>query len=200
MQHYPVIYLADGQTLSEYAAAVDYLITRAEIPPVIVIGIASAEPHDRRNLRGEEYVHGRNPQRYEQHRMFFTQEVRQWAETTYGASSERAERVIAGISNGGLFAVAMTLQHPELYGTAFPFSAEASLEFEPLRIEPDTIELPLLIYATAGRLEPIFHQTTLEFVQAYEQAGAETVFSENIAAHDNAMWEVEFIKALRWRF
>jgi enterochelin esterase-like enzyme len=199
-QRYPIIYLADGEMLANYADAVDYLITRAEIAPVVIIGIASAEPRDNRNLRGEEYVHGRNPQRYEQHRVFFTQEVRQWAEASYGASTERAERVIAGISNGGLFAVAMTLHHPELYGTAFPFSAGASLGFEPLRIEPDTIQLPLRIYATAGTLEPIFHQTTLEFVQAYEQAGAETIFSENIAAHDGAMWEVEFINALRWRF
>lgn len=74
-QRYPVIYLADGEMLADYAAAVDYLITHEEIAPIIIIGIASAESRDNRNLRGEEYVHGRNPQRYEQHRVFFTQKV-----------------------------------------------------------------------------------------------------------------------------
>jgi enterochelin esterase-like enzyme len=197
---YPVIYMADGQSLQYYAPIMDYLITEGEIVPLIVVGIASPEQRSEVNLRGEEYVHGRNPERYEQHRVFFNEEVPAWAETNYGASTEREDRTIFGISNGGLYAVAMNLHYPELYGTVFAFSAGASLGFEPLVIEGENLELPLRVYGAAGTLEPIFHEMTSGFIEAYSDAGADAVFFEQVAGHDGAMWEVELYNALLWRF
>jgi enterochelin esterase-like enzyme len=199
-QHYPVVYMADGQSLEDYAPMVDYLIGHGDIPPLIVVGIASGGFQNNVNLRGQEYVHGRNPERYERHRIFFNEEVRLWAEANYGASTERQDRVIFGISNGGLYAVAMNLHYPELYGTVFAFSAGASLGFEALEIESDKLELPLRVYGVAGTLEPIFHQSTSAFVLSYSQAGAESIFIDHVAGHEGAMWEVELNKALLWCF
>lgn len=203
-ESYPVVYMADGIMLegyegaASYAGAIDYLITSENIPPLIVVGIDSGTMVNDVNVRGEEYVHGRNPERYAKHEIFFTQEVREWAEANYGASTERSERIIFGVSNGGLYAVAMGIAHPDLYGVIFPFSAGAGLGFEPLALEG--LELPLFVYSTAGTLDPIFLQTTTEFAQAYEALGAETVFVERVAGHDDMMWREEFINALLWHF
>jgi enterochelin esterase-like enzyme len=199
-QIYPVIYMADGQSLESYAPMIDYLISHGEIAPLIVVGIASADFQNNVNVRGEEYVHGRNPEHYAKHRIFFNEEVPEWAETYYSVSREREDRTVFGISNGGLYAVAMNLHYPERYGTVFAFSAGASLGFEPLAIKRENLELPLRVYGIAGTLEPIFHETTSDFIAAYSEAGADAVFFEQVAGHEGAMWEVELYNALRWRF
>jgi enterochelin esterase-like enzyme len=194
---YPVIYMTDGDMLSDYAAAIDYQITAGHVPPLIVVGVESGSNYPQ-NVRGEEYVPGRNPTRFEQHERFFTQEVREWAEITYGASTQREERLLFGVSNGGLFAIVMTLHHPDLYGVVFPFSAGASQGFEGIEIKTDDLQLPLRVYSAAGTLDPIFYQSTYAFAQAYEEAGAEVVFSPQVSGHTDAMWQVEFIKAIQW--
>jgi enterochelin esterase-like enzyme len=199
-QRYPVVYMTEGASLRVYAPMIDYLIANGQIPPLIVVGAASAVSRDGRNLRGEEYVLGRNQELFEQHERFFTQEIRLWVERNFGASTERSQRIVFGVSNGGLYAATMTVRHPELYGTAFPFSAGASLGFEKPIIERQTIQLPLRIYSTAGTLEPIFHQSTREFADAYLNAGAEVVFVGHVAAHDDLMWQVELVNALKWAF
>jgi enterochelin esterase-like enzyme len=199
-QTYPVIYMLDGEILREYVGGIDYLITERCVPSLIIVGVESAPFQNAENLRGEEYVPGRNPERFTQHERFFTQEVREWAEASYGASSHRNERVIFGVSNGGLFAVEMTLRHPELYGIAFPFSAGASQDFEKPMIQLNKLQLPLQIYSTAGSLEPVFDQLTRDFAQAYTEAGAEVVFSERVAGHNDALWQVEFVNAVKWAF
>lgn len=197
-QRYPVVYMADGMMLEDYAGMIDFAITSGAIPALIVVGIDSATMVNGVNIRGEEYVHGRNPERYTRHEVFFTQEVREWAEETYGASTERSERIIYGVSNGGLYAVAMNIAHPDLYGAIFPFSAGAGLGFEALIFRD--LELPLFVYSSAGTLDPSFYQTTREFAQSYEDLGVETVFVGRVAGHDDMMWREEFITALIWYF
>lgn len=169
---YPTIYMTDGEILPGYVAGIDYLITDNIIPPIIVSGAESAPTYRGRHLRGEEYVIGRNPELFEKHAQFFTEEVRLWAEETLGATTDRRWRGIFGVSNGGLFAITMTVQHPDLYGFVFPLSAGAGSGFErSFVVDEETIQLPLYVYSTAGALEPVFLETTLEFAQVYEDAG-----------------------------
>jgi enterochelin esterase-like enzyme len=104
------------------------------------------------------------------------------------------------MSNGGLFAVEMTLRYPEMYGIVFPFSAGASQDFEKPVIQRASIQLPLLVYSTAGTLEPIFDETTRSFAREYAEAGAEVVFSERVAGHNDALWQIEFVNAVQWVF
>lgn len=197
---YPVIYMADGESLPDYAGGIDYLITEGCVPPLLMVGVESAPYQNSQNVRGEEYVAGRNPHRFAQHERFFTQEVREWAEANYGASSHREERVIFGVSNGGLFAVEMTLGHPDLYGIVFPFSAGTSQDFEKPVIDTDSLQLPLLVYSTAGSLDPNFDQATRDLTQDFAAAGAEVVFSGRVAGHNDALWRVEFVNAVLWAF
>ncbi|MCI0709856.1 MAG: esterase family protein, partial [Chloroflexi bacterium] len=144
---------------------------------------------------------GADPELFNKHAQFFTEEVRLWAEETLGATTDRRWRGIFGVSNGGLFAIAMTVQYPDLYGFVFPFSAGAGSGFErSFVVEEETIQLPLFVYSTAGTLEPVFLETTREFAEAYETAGATVEFSQNVAGHDDAVWQIEFVNAVRWLF
>lgn len=197
--HYPVVYMADGELLPDYAAVLDYLIVEGQVAPVIVVGIVSSESQPE-NLRGQELMPGRNPQRFGQNERLFTHEVRLWAERTFGASTGREQRAIMGMSNGGLFALAMIVQHPDLYGVVFPFSAGASGDFDPATIAVENLRLLLRIYSTAGTLEPIFLDTTRAYLKQAAKAGAETVLIERVSGHDNANWLVTFAEAVQWAF
>jgi enterochelin esterase-like enzyme len=198
---YPTIYMADGEALESYVGSIDYLITEGVVPPLIVVGMASAGSPNGRNVRGEEYVIGRNPKLFENHARFFTEEVREWAESHIGASKERSQRGIFGISNGGLFAIVMTVQHPDLYGFIFTFSAGASAGYDDsFVVDSTTVQLPLFVYGTAGTLEPVFLQTTKRYTADYAAAGADVVMKQNVAGHDDAIWQIEFVNAVRWMF
>lgn len=198
-QRYPVIYMSDGDMLPPYAAVLDHLIEEGQVVPTLLVGVASAESYPA-NRRGLELVPGADETVFGQFEQLFTEEVRAWAETTLGASQEREQRAILGVSNGGLFALAMVVRHPDLYGIVFPFSAGASAGFEPPAIDPEAIRLPLRIYSTAGTLEPLFLLTTRALLDELAAVGAETVLVERVAGHDNANWLTTFAEAAPWAF
>lgn len=193
---YPVIYVLDGETLSLFTGGIDYLIMSGEIPPLIMVGVPSGSAE----IRGEEYVPGRNPERFAAYVRFLNEELSPWVQENYGASIQREDEILFGVSNGGLFAAAMTMRHPESYGTVFIFSAGASRDFAGLELERENLQLPLRVYSTAGTLETRFHSTTSELASAYQAIGADVVFTEHLAGHDYAMWVAEFFKAVAWAF
>jgi enterochelin esterase-like enzyme len=188
---YPVIYLADGQSVWEFAKTIEALILAGDVPPMLLVGVHSGE------YRAEEYVPSMRSIRFGQHEEFFTREVRLWAEETLGASTEASQRAVYGHSNGGTFAVAMALLHPELYGIAFPFSVSQN-PFDTLteaEIDPD-----LRLYFTAGTIETEFFENTQQLSETFAEAGAESHFSERVAGHDFIMWGEELYHAVNWAF
>jgi enterochelin esterase-like enzyme len=190
-QSYPVIYSADGQSVVWYAPYLEALIVAGEIPATLMIGTYSSD------FRAEEYLPNLNRERFAYHERFFTEEVRHWAENHLGASRRREERAVFGFSNGGVFAAAMALAHPELYGIAFPFSAGMNI-FEAY---PDTeIEPEQKLYFAAGSLEEDFLQNTRSLSERFAEGGANVVFRERVAGHDFYMWQEEFYYAVKWAF
>jgi predicted esterase len=195
-QRYPVIYMADGDHLPEFAPYLEPLIVNGTLPPSLLIGAASGgRSASGADLRAQEYLPTFNPERFSLHEQFFTDELRQWAEATYGAVTERDQRAVFGYSNGGVFAAAMGYRHPDLYGHILAFSLGVS----PGELSDDGGALPDF-YFTAGTLEGQFLGNTASAYGDVRRAGAEAVFNRRVAGHDLILWQEAFPGAVVWAF
>jgi hypothetical protein len=130
----PVLYLADGFPALE--AVVSHLrpaILEGRARPIVVVATA-ASPEYRR----AEYALGRrdNPI-WEAHFAWYTNTVLPWAEMHAGASSERLQRGVGGMSNGADFAIAAASRRPDLFGAVLAHSPVNELRSW-FRSEPDT--------------------------------------------------------------
>lgn len=190
-----VIYMADGQSVPEFAAVLEPLIRDGAVPPILLVGVhASVSPDDPTgSLRTQEYIPSVNPRLYDAHERFFVDEVSDWAERELGASDEPAERAVFGFSNGAVLAATIGIRRAFRYGHVLAFSLGTPPE--ELRYEdgPD-------FYLVSGTLEPQFYETTQSFAATLEARGMRQVFRERVAGHDQAMWQEEFPAAVRWAF
>ncbi|MEM9953182.1 MAG: alpha/beta hydrolase-fold protein [Chloroflexota bacterium] len=187
-QTYPVVYSADGGAVAELAHYIEPLIRDGEIEPILLVGVHSSE------YRREEYIPAIDWERFYAHEVFFTKVVREWAEETLGASSERDDRVVFGVSNGGVFAMTMALRHPDIYGHSFPFSAGVN----PIRQVPTLqVDNTVQYYFVAGYLEEGFYRTTNWLYQHVTEAGAEASFRPWVSGHDWVIWAESFHGAVR---
>jgi enterochelin esterase-like enzyme len=194
-QTYLVIYMADGQSLPQFAPFLEPLIAAGDLPPILIIGVHSSFGSPGHDLRAEDYIPTMNPDRFAAHERFFTVEVRRYAETEFGAAADRAQRVVFGYSNGGVFAAAMGLRHPELYAHILAFSPGV-LPGSPR----EDSDLVADYYLVSGTLEPNFYRNTLTLKNSLENLGAVTEFKGRVAGHDQIMWQEEFPGAVRWAF
>jgi enterochelin esterase-like enzyme len=189
--NYPVVYLADGSSVLWYAGRIEQLILDGHVAPMLLVGVHTSL------YRAEEYLPSWRSPRFAQHEIFFTEEVRLWAEETLGASTETSQRAVYGNSNSGVFAAAMALRHPDIYGIAFPFSAGMN----PFDSFPDAeIGSNLRLYFAAGTLENGFFDNTQRISETFAEAGAEVIFSGRVAGHDSYMWGEELYHAVNWAF
>jgi hypothetical protein len=86
-----------------------------KIRPVMVVAANSGgylgDPTSRgqydpkRDLRLMEYLPGVNADRFAHHERFFCDELSAWAEKEFGASRQRTDCAVYGVSNGARFAV-----------------------------------------------------------------------------------------------
>jgi len=193
-QEYPVIYMPFGQAVHSYAQVAEPLIKDGTIPPMLIVGAHSAPFESTRVRYIEEYVLGRNDEAYDAHEQFFTQELRRWAELSWGASEDPANRALFGFNYGAVFAGNTGVRQPDLYGHVMMFSAwNRPTVHARSRIEAD-------YYLLAGTLEtPVYN----EMQKAYFTLlllGANSSFNQRVAGHDGLMWQSEFPNALRWLF
>lgn len=191
----PVIYVADGQSVPDFAAVLEPLITAGTIPPIVLVGVHSPPgpfPDPSQDLRAHEYLPGYDPARFQAHERFFTEEVPAWAGRELGVATDPAQRAVFGYSNGGVFAAMMALRHPERYGHSLAFS----LGVPPGLPRSTTARF----YLVAGTLEPGFHSRTQEFAGELADYGVDHVFRDRVSGHDSVMWQEEFPKAVQWAF
>ncbi|MEW6743840.1 MAG: alpha/beta hydrolase-fold protein [Planctomycetota bacterium] len=191
-----VVYLTDGHMTADLARFIEPLITQASLPPVLLVGVHAAASSGLVRYgekRAAEYLEPHDSERFAAHEKFFMDEVMPWAEKTCGASHERRERALFGVSNGGAFVLSLALRHRDRVGNVVAFSVASS---RPLKPEaPDT-----RFYFVAGTLEPPLLELTKEWAKRLAEGGAETVFRERVAGHDAVMWREEFPAALQWIF
>lgn len=191
---YPVIYMADGQSVRGFAQVLEPLILRGYVLPMLLVGVHSAPYRSGRDLRLDEYLikWTNDPVRYHAHEHFFTETVRLWAESTLGAGTVPSMRAIMGYSNGADFAATTSLRKPEIYGAVMVFSAG----FVPdMRFDE---ELSARYFLNAGTLETGFYNSTSLFARMLSAIGVPATFRPRVAGHDFTMWQEEFVHAAKW--
>ena len=192
-----VVYIADGATVRDLAPMLDTLITRGDLPPMALVGVRAARsnPTDPRttNDRAREYVYGFDPDstRFLAHERFFVEEVSAWAEQTLNVANTRAGRTIWGASNGGAFAVAMGLRHPNRFAHVIAASPVYAL------IPHAASNGPLPTFTlSAGTLEQVVRGTTASMVATLRNLNARMTFDLFAGGHDDIIWSESFVRAV----
>lgn len=124
-QHLPVIYVTDGQDYIEHGNMVSILdaqLASHHIKPVVVVFVDSREPdHLENNRRNHEFMCN---SRYAQ---FYQNELIPAVESHFPAIHDREQRIIMGMSFGGLNAGCFGLMQTEMFagiGMQSPASAD----------------------------------------------------------------------------
>ena len=174
-----VVYVPDGGLVKQLAPLVDTLVAAGRIKPVVLVGVR-AHPQ----MRAQEYVWGFNNDttRFVAHEAFFTEDVIPWAEATLPVARARTGRMIWGASNGGAFAIAMGLRHPDLFAKVFA----SSPVFE-LIPKTDRKMLPLF-YIAAGTFEGTSRDRAFGLKRVLADLGANVHFDEIAGGHDEVVW------------
>ena len=176
-----VIYAADGAMVRSLAPAMDTLIAAGLMEPVVIVGVVAAAADD----RAREYVYGYDVDstRFVAHEKFFIDEVSAWAESTLHVSSARQDRTIWGASNGGAFAVAMGLRHPDRFARVIAMSPV----YADIPTPNSSAALPQFFLA-AGTFEETTETRAGLLGNVLRGMRAPTKFEEFVGGHDAVVW------------
>ncbi len=200
---YPVVYTADGQLLTEsYQHQMDSLIANKLIPPFVLVGSHSNENSVGGGIayRNLDYMRmAYNPEmpltaRFDQHMIFFSQELIQYAESNFQISKKPEDRTFYGMSNGADFGVALAQDHPELIKKHILMSVFSGKSRVPLKWKKKD---GLYFYLGYGLKEPEHVGEETVRMESYfiQNLILHTVITWN-GGHDRKYWEATFVKAL----
>jgi enterochelin esterase-like enzyme len=209
-----VIYMADGQSLPEYAPLLDTLILIRRLPRLLVVGINSdpgrimpdpAKPGEYLpDGRSREYLPGVDSTRFAAHERFLLDEVLPHVERTYGAPSARNRRALFGFSNGATFGAAMGLSHPDRFGAVIAFSPGGGAKsFAAIPRFAGQGRRPVRgpkLYVSGGMYEASFLTNARALAELFRVSGAPTTLREPAGGHDEVIWQLSLPAALRWTF
>lgn len=184
-----VVYAADGGWHVEQLGA---SLERAGITTTMVVG-----PHglDSDEERLQEYVPGRDDQRFAAHERLFVDQAGRWVATRFGVTLPAGRTAVWGASLGAEFALAMGLRHPDRFGAVLAASPGAG--YRP----PERWPSPLpRFYLVAGRQEPFFLDNARRWADALDQTGADSTMVERSGEHGGAFWVEEFPLMVAWAF
>jgi predicted alpha/beta superfamily hydrolase len=125
-RRYPVLYLQDGQNVFDAATSAfgnewradetaDRLIRDKAIPPIILVAIDNTpnRMNEYTPIRDESMKTGGDGPRYVR---FLVEELKPFIDATYRTQPGPKSTAIGGSSLGGLIAMEMALDHPEVFG------------------------------------------------------------------------------------
>lgn len=111
---YPVMFLTDGQWFlseGEMQSRLDFEIGEGNIVPVIVVFVDSRNPNELKdNRRNKEFMCNKN------YVLFYVNELIAEVKENYSISEERNNRVIAGLSFGGINAACFGIAANKYFG------------------------------------------------------------------------------------
>ncbi|MGH2621099.1 MAG: alpha/beta hydrolase [Anaerolineales bacterium] len=121
-------------------------------------------------------------------------------EQVYGASPDRTQRAIGGISRGGGWALRIGLKHPELFGSIGLHS--------PAVLVPDLFDLPAWILAIAaadlpsiwidmGQRDPLRFEL-VDLTELLDEQGVPYVSNTHSGEHSEAYWAAHLGDYLEW--
>jgi enterochelin esterase-like enzyme len=183
-----VVFAGDGQLISPWGEVLE----AADGPSTMIVGVHRLADE---TLRLNEYSPGFDPERFAAHEAFFVGTVRRWARSRFGMALPADRTAVFGVSAGGELALAMGLQHPDVYGAVFCASPGGG--YRPPGEMPRSMPRTYLV---AGTLEPFFLQNAARWAVALRDAGADVVMTERDGQHGGAFWRDEFPLMVAWAF
>jgi enterochelin esterase-like enzyme len=192
----PGCVLADGQSVSGFALALEAAILAGTTPPVILVGVHNASVRNaarqpRADLRSLEYLPQRRSRRFASHLSFVTDEVIPWAAGRFPVPGSQPW-LAAGFSNGAAWAIAVAQRRPDVFGGVAALSAGVV----PHRVTRGS--RPVRHYLAAGTLEPGFRRGTAAWASRLDRAGMAYVHREWAGGHDSWWWQAQLPAALAW--
>jgi len=200
----PVMVLTDGEELPFWARLIEPMIDSGQVAPVLIIGLVSGQQgivEDRSDLgtdiRNIDYlpsqIDGHPPSRFDAHLAFVTETVLPWAETRFGASKDRHDRVVAGMSSGGGFALNAGFRRPDVFAHAWPMSPGMG----GINTVPPAPTGPVADFRiSAGYYEPIFIRGARISATNLSAAGYHVDTRWFPAGHMNDQWEIRLLDNL----
>lgn len=194
----PVLVLADGEELPFWARIVEPLIDSGKISPVLIVGLVSGQQgivEDRSDLgsdiRNVDYLpsdlDGHPPSRFDAHLAFVIETVLPWAQTHFSASTDRQQRVVAGMSSGGGFALNAGFRQPDIFAHAWPMSPGSDgIDAPPPAPSGETAAFRI----SAGYYEPGFLRSAKFSAENLSAAGYRIETHWYPAGHMQDQWEL----------
>jgi enterochelin esterase-like enzyme len=183
-----VVFAGDGQLISQWGGVLE----GGDVPPTMIVGTHRLADE---TLRLHEYSPVFDRQRFAAHEKFFVDDVRRWTRSRFGVALPSERTAVFGVSASGELALAIGLQHPDVYGAVFCASPGAGY------LPP--AGMPKLLpraYLVAGTREPFFHENATRWAEALRDAGADVVMTERVGSHGDAFWREEFPLMVAWAF
>jgi enterochelin esterase family protein len=203
-RRYALLIVHDGSDYLQFAdlkIVLDNLITRLEIPPLIVAMIQS--PDRLREYSGDD-----------RHAAFLGEELLPFMVATYPLIDEPAARAIMGASFGGVAALHAAWRYPDLFGRLLLQSGSYAFSdigrhqrgpvFDPVvRFMNEFRERPGVpaerIYMSCGIYESLIYENRSLLPRLQEQ-GIEVRFEEARDAHNWENWRDRLRNGLSWIF
>ena len=188
----PVVYSTDGNMIEPYIRRIDAAISSGLIQPFLIVAPHAAPMDHTGNERALEYLPGFDDQRFDRHQRFFVDEISQWAENEFSASTDREFRAIFGCSDGAGHALATGSMHRNRYGHCIAYSTGMPPS-EQMHWEPEGAPF---VHLCAGTLEQGFHQATEAWAAWLHFHSSPHHFTERVCGHDLIQWIEEFPQAI----
>ncbi len=211
--HYPVIYMHDGQNLfDEYTSyvgewkideTINGLVREGKWDGAIVVGIDNGQ-----SLRIDEYSPWRNNDRGDggegaQYVDFLVKTLKPWVDQHYRTLPDRDNTMIAGSSMGGLISLYAGMKYPEVYSKLGLFSPAFWYAKQPLLDFLDTVSIDhdFRIYIDSGTLEGksyVSDATQIRMILRQKGVMDCRLVIDGGAQHNEAAWARRFPAALLW--
>jgi enterochelin esterase-like enzyme len=120
---YPLLLLNDGQDMDGLSIknAVEELVQKQQIPPIIIAGVVAADRLQEYGVASrKDYL--KRGSRAKAYSTYISSELLPFIRHRYPISGDPAHRVIAGCSMGGLSALDIAWNHPDLFEKVGAFS------------------------------------------------------------------------------
>ncbi|GEO26119.1 esterase [Alicyclobacillus acidoterrestris] len=196
----PIVYCHDGLeffTHGRVATIANELMTKGEIPPFLIAGIAV-------NLEQRHSEYAMDGARHTAYQQFVVDECMPMLDSLYAVDDNA--RLMAGISLGAVASLSFMLAYPQYFHTLILFSGAY---FPPvqarLRDEPDLSRLAAYLFIGDEERQAKTPSGVYNFYEYNEQMrdilldrGAEVEFHVGPGNHIWGVWQKQLPDALRW--
>lgn len=200
-QPYALIVLLDGDSIAHYAALVEPLVERGQLPQLAILGVPSGASgivggEDLGfDTRAADYLpgfHSGESSRFERHLEFLIAEAIPFAMVRIGGESAPMERIIAGSSNGAVAALETALSKPD----AFTGAIIMSRGYRRHAITANPSARSVRFRLSAGLYEPSFRSTTQRSYAVLRADGFDVTYTDYPDGHSPLQWEFAFVDGL----